>query len=341
MSKYSIGIDAHVKFCQFGVVDTKGRKLLNTPVNTVPKDLINFAKRFPGAKAMIESSTLSTWLVRTLEPYFEEIVVCDPRQNKWISASDDSSDAIDAYKLAQLLRGGFYNEVHVPIQSHQLFREIVFDYHRLTKESTRFKNHIKAKFRSRGVDTPGQTVFGSTARDNWLAMLDPRLRESLQPYYRTLDHLLGERDLIVGRLRTLSKQFSDIALMQTAPGVGIITSATFYALIDNPWRFAGRHKLWSYCRLGLKNKTSAGRKKGGGQKGGSRVLKSVLMNAAQVAIHRCNEDNRFSKMYRRNLARGLSAKIARRTVARNLCCTLWSMWKSGQPYHEIETSVIE
>lgn len=338
MTKYYVGIDAHVKFCQFSVIDSEGKELLNVPINTNPADLIKFVKRFKEAKAIIESSSMAEWLMRLLEPDLEEIIVCDPRQNHWISSSDDSDDALDAHKLAQLLRGGFYKPVHVPAAARQLFREIVLDYHRLTRESTRIKNRIKAKYRSRGIAATGQTVYSPTGRDLWLARLDPRRRTGVAVYYNMLNLLEDERKSIIQRLRSESRKYPEISLLSTVPGVGFITAVTFFALVDTPWRFPDKQHLWSYCRLGLKVKTSAGMRKGGGQKGGCRILKSLLMGAALTAIHHSKQGEQFNKAYKRHLARGLSTKVARRAVARSICSKLYGIWKSGQPYRVIEAN---
>ena len=49
---------------------------------------------------------MAQWLYRNLQDAVDRIVVCDPRPNAPIAQDGDKDDAIDAAKLAALLRGG-------------------------------------------------------------------------------------------------------------------------------------------------------------------------------------------------------------------------------------------
>ena len=55
-----------------------------------------------------EEGPLADWLARTLRPHVERVIVCDPRRNALIAKSGDKDDPIDAERLAQLLRGGYF-----------------------------------------------------------------------------------------------------------------------------------------------------------------------------------------------------------------------------------------
>ena len=107
---------------------------------------------------------------------------------------------------------------------------------------------------------------------------------------------------------------------------------TFFAIVDTPWRFEKKENLWSYCRLGCNSKVSAGKKKGGGQKGGNRLLKSMLMRASGAAIGSCRQANEFSLHRDTVLARGGDNRTSRRSAARKICSRLYGMFKNGQPY---------
>ena len=62
----------------------------------------------------------------------------------------------------------------------------------------------------------------------------------------------------------------------------------------------------------------------------NRALKSTILGAAKSAVAR--DDNPFADQYRRWIDIGLSAKLARRNVARSLAATLWGLWKNGSAY---------
>ena len=334
MSKYYGGIDVHVKFCQFSIIDQEGKELINIDVETNRLQLIRFVKKLPKPiHLIVESSTLTEWVIRILEPFVDCIQACDPRQNKWISSSDKSNDKVDATRLANLLRAGLYNPVHIPLKDRQLFREMVIEYHKMTQETTRIKNRIKAKYRSRGIEASGQLVFSKRGREHYLSLLDDPLRQQTTlMYFKVFDELIEQRKKLLQNLRSRSAAYPEIANFMTVPGVGFIVAITFFAIVDTPWRFESKEKLWSYCRLGVNHKISAGKRKGGGQKGGSRLLKSMLMRAAGAAIDSCKHPNEFSIHRSELLARGKDNRTSRRSAARKICSVLYGMFKNGQPY---------
>jgi transposase len=331
---YYGGIDAHVKFCQFEILDPDGSVLMNTSINTAPHELITFAKNLPRPLHLIvESSALTEWLVRTLEPHVDRIEACDPRQNRWIACSDKSNDKIDADKLAQLCRSGLYNPVHLPTKQRQVFREMALDYHKLTREITRTKNRIRGKYRSRGIYIEGRGLYSKKGREHYLALLDSPARiDSLRSYYAILDEFIKQQGGLLQRLRAMSSNYPVISAFQALPGVAFIVAMTFFAIVDTPWRFEDKEHLWSYCRLAAHKRTSAGKTKGGGQKGGSRLLKSMLMKAAEAAVNRRRQENEFSRRFQEVLARTGDRRIAYRAVARRICSTLYGMFKNGKPY---------
>ncbi len=57
----------------------------------------------------------------------------------------------------------------------------------------------------------------------------------------------------------LRKRYPEIAQFQRMPGIGVVVAHVFSAFIQTPHRFATKHKLWRYCGLGIRQRSSAGR----------------------------------------------------------------------------------
>jgi len=56
------------------------------------QNLINAVATVPGPKTLVvEESHLAQWVNRTLEPYVDKLVICDPQRNAWI-AKDEFDD---------------------------------------------------------------------------------------------------------------------------------------------------------------------------------------------------------------------------------------------------------
>jgi hypothetical protein len=104
-----------------------------------------------------------------------------------------------------------------------------------------------------------------------------------------------------------------------------------YAYLDTPWRFRSKSALWKYLGIGLERERSG---KAPGHVGvpllTHRLLKSTILGAARSAAALGN--NPFADLYRRWSAQGLSARLARRNVARAMSATLWGLWKNGSAY---------
>jgi transposase len=51
-------------------------------------------------------------------------------------------------------------------------------------------------------------------------------------------------------------QFREVREFQRIPGVGPMAAHVFSAIIEEPARFANKHKLWKYSQLGITDRSS-------------------------------------------------------------------------------------
>lgn len=115
------------------------------------------------------------------------------------------------------------------------------------------------------------------------------------------------------------------------PGVGWVRAITFYAIVDTPFRFKSKQKLWKYMGIGLQRRQSGnGEDRWRVARRCNRKLKCVILGAAKSAA--ASVDNPFADAYQRWLDNGCSSRIARRNLARSLATAMWGIWKSGSDY---------
>lgn len=133
------------------------------------------------------------------------------------------------------------------------------------------------------------------------------------------------------RLVQRAKQDEVVVRFEELPGLGWTRAATLRVYLDTPWRFRSPKALWRYLGIGLERRHSG---KGPEQLRVplqvNRLLKSTILGAARSAI--AQAENPFADQHRRWIEQGLSAKLARRNVARSLAATLWGLWKNGTSY---------
>ena len=137
----------------------------------------------------LEEGTHSAWLYDLLVQRVKKLVVCNPRKNALLK-SGSKSDAIDARKLAELLRAEMLSPVYHGENSALEVQHLARAYAMLTDDTTRTMMRLKAVFRSQAVVCTGRKLYGKRHHDDYLKELDqhgPRRRAEY--LYQELDGL--------------------------------------------------------------------------------------------------------------------------------------------------------
>jgi len=309
--------------------------LLQTDVGTSLRKLRDALRSLPGPVwAMVEASQITGFVKRCLASVVDRVIACETRHNRWISHSDVKTDALDARRLAELLRLRCFKEVYVPAPDRQELRELMAAYQKVVQDLTRAKCRLRAVYGSQGLIRAGKDMYDPQERKTWLAKVrSANTRIVLETHYDLLNAAEAAQEKLAKRLRQKLSEAPEYDLLHTLPGVGDIVAAIFVVVIDRPERFDNKHKLWSYAGLGVRQHSSgaSGRVKAGGAHNGNRLLKYAAMVAAHAAI---KGDNRFAGHYRKMVARGLDPGVAKKTIARGILAAAWAMWKSGEVYRD-------
>lgn len=328
-----VGIDAHSGHCSLKAIDKQGASLLEKQVLTRSHNLQHAVSGLPvPVWVMFESSCLAAQIQEWLFKKVDRVIVCETRENRWISHSEDKSDPADADRLARLLRLGEFKEVYVPRGVARDRREVVRLYQKLVSDVVRTKNRIKAKYREHGAYPLGDSVYDPVKREDWLR----RLRRSHARFlvlalYSELDAQESVMERVQSRLFKLIRSTREYKLLVTIPGVGRVSGSIIACLIEDGSRFQKKSQLWKYSSLGIRKTWSSdpGRARVSASPSGNRMMKYAAMTAANAALR---GDNEFSRHYRDMLSRGISPAMAKKTVARKILATALAMLKSGTPY---------
>ena len=330
-----VGIDAHSKQCSIKAISRQGEELLQVDVPTKPEALKKALKKLPRPLwAMVESSYLAPLLSEMLADSADRVIVCETRENRWISHSEDKSDQADADRLCRLLRMGEFKAVHVPAGLGRDRREVLRLYQKAQGDVSRTKNRIKGKYREHGVPLRGKRVYGESGRQACLDQVTrPQARFLLEVLYKKLEADEARCAEVLDRLVELMRGDPGYDSLKGIPGLGKVLSAVLSAVIDDPNRFANKRKLWSYAGLGVRSRWSGdpSKAKVSGSKGGNRLLKYAALTAATAALR---GENRFSRHYRKMIGEGVDASMAKRTVARKILATALALLKTGGVYED-------
>jgi len=330
-----IGVDCHISSLDFAVVNETGATTRKEKVTTGVKALISFIKSVPRPrKIFIEEGTLASWALEACTAHGEELIITDPKRNRWIGRAGQKSDTIDATKLAQLARGCYIKEIHHPVGNRRRFRELVLAYHDAIKSQTRIKNKLKAKFRQNGIRCRGETVYSTKNREEWRRKLpkDKLVHLIVEGLWCQLNGIEAVTQELLRNIRVQSRQYKEIKRFKKVPGIGLVHAATISAIMETPYRFANKKKLWMYAGLAIRERESGGRVYSKSLTTDyNRLLKNAIKQATESAI--IARDNQFRRQYLRlTLEQGIPSHRAKLTVARSILATLYGIWKNGEEY---------
>jgi transposase len=132
-------------------------------------------------------------------------------------------------------------------------------------------------------------------------------------------------------LKEQAKQDVRVQRLQTHPGVGLLTSLCLVHTLGDVSRFSSLRKVTAYAGFDPMEDSSAERKAYGGiSKAGSKLLRYLLVEAAQTAA---KDDEQLKQFYRRLLPRRGKAR-AKVAVARKLLIRCFIMDRAAIDYAE-------
>jgi transposase len=333
---YYIGLDTHSTFSKLAVLTETGKLVKRASSATTIPALREWLRSIPRPRYVaIEEGPLAGWLYRNLREDADDLVVCEPRRNRLIAAEGDKDDPIDAVKLADLLRGGYVKPVHqADTLDRAVFKQHVSLYHGRVRHRVREALQTISLFRRHGVVIREKHFVDPADRKALLEQLPSQrtLRDDVRLMWTGYDLATKQEERVRRRLIELAKQEEVIVRFEALPGIGWVRGATLFVILDTPWRFANKAALWRYLGIGLERRHSGnGAEQVRVPLQTNRILKGTILGAARSAA--AQGDNPFAEQYGRWLEQGLSARLARRNVARSLAATLWGLWKNGTAYH--------
>lgn len=324
-----IGCDTHISTCSFHVLDKDGNSCDSRTVATNGSELINYLRSIPGEKKLvIEETNLARWLYTLLSPEVSELVVCNPLRNHLLKQGS-KTDKIDALKLAQLLRGGFVQEVFHKGDSREELRDLVSGYLDLIEDFVRMKNRYKALFRGVGIQNKGKKIYEDESFLKDLKLGPKHFVGSST--YAILQKLEEQRLCYLSELEKQSKKYPEIKNLKTIPGIGTIQACKIVSIVVSPERFLNKYKFYSYCGLVKHVRESGGKNYGEKVAYGNSTLKCVFRMAGQTVLR---GSSGLRREYDQMMSKGLSSRAAYNAVCRKIASLSLVLWKKKERYRD-------
>src|SRR5271169_6748546 len=339
-----IGLDVHQSTISVAVLNADGKLVMQSVVATQATAILDFLQGLRGTlHVTLEEGTHSAWLYDLLVRRVTRLVVCNPRKNALLKAGN-KSDAIDARKLAELLRAGLLSPVYHGQNSTAAVKHLGRSYAALTEDTTRIMGRVKALYRSQAIACAGKKPYGSRHREEWLAQLtESGLQRRARRLYQQLDLLQQLRREARHDLILECRKHSEAKLLRTIPWLGPIRAAMLIGRVQTPHRFRSKRQFWAYCGLALETRSSADYQMVNGQLerrqkpvfirglnlNHNHDLKNLFKSAATGATA-C--PGVFRDFYQNLLGKGMRGEMARLTLARKIAAITLHVWKKGEPF---------
>jgi transposase len=246
------GIDVSLESASVCVVDATGRIVREAKVASEPAPLIAWfvALDVPMARIGLEAGPLSQWLYATMAEAGLTVELLETRHVRAaLKAMPVKTDRNDARGIAQLMRLGWFREVHCKTLPAQEVRALL-----TARRLVQSKRH-DLEMSLRGILRGFGLKVGKTAPRTF----ETRIRELVEDHptlAMVADALLTARAALARELRSLEKKVREMArtdqrtrLLMTTPGVGAIVALTFVAAIDDPGRFRSSKQVGAHFGL--------------------------------------------------------------------------------------------
>jgi len=326
-----IGMDVHSKWMTVKGFNPETGEVIEK--DRVSNDADSLAKVFEGLDgplcAAMESGTNSWAVYRTLEPYFERLMVVDPATvwGKKIRRGA-KTDKKDAMALSLKLHRGELEPLYVPDVRTQDLRALTRAKINASRQVTKLVNEIGSNLRSWGiiVDCSLLSKQGQKLIEDSKAKLPEYSRMVLDMWLDMLAKAQKTEAELEKLVAVEAAKDEVCQILMSIPGVGPITALVVRAEIGDINRFGSAEALINYCGLAPSvSQSSENIHYGKLSRFCNKFLKYVLVLRAQ-GVARSKGDNPMRQTYWRVVIKGKNhAKIA---VARQLVRIIYSMLKN-------------
>jgi len=328
-----IGCDFHPSWQQISWMDMETGETGEQKLEHASSEAREFYQRLqPPVLVGMEATGNSQWLIELVEDLGHAIWIGDAAQIRASYVRKQKTDKRDAAHILKLLVEGRFPRLWMADREQRDQRQLVLHRHKLVLIRARVKNELQHLSLNKGVQRKhklwsqaGQKMLRELPLKPWAGCR----REDLLGLLGMLNEQIGKLDQAV---QHTAEQNPQAKLLMTQPGVGPNTALAYVLTIGDVGRFPRGKQVASYLGLIPREQSSGGRQKLGAiTKQGNRMLRSLLVEAAQVAVvhdpglrkqylHRCHQK-----------PKGV-AKVA---AARKLAVRLYWMLRTQTAYPEI------
>jgi transposase len=337
-----VGFDVHLKDWKVTIMsETLVHKTFSQPPE--PKVLHQYlVNNFPGGiyHSAYEAGFCGYWIHNQLLSLGIKSIVVNPADIPTTNKEKvQKEDKRDSRKIARSLKAGNLTAIYVPSEKTLEDRSFLRTRKMLTKDLSRYKNRIKSFLYFHGIEFP--PVF-KNPQSHWskrfitwlesIPMGHDTGKQSLLALINESKHLRESLLSVTKQVRLLSRTEAyqeQVKLLQSVPGIGLITAMTLLTELETFERFNNIDQLCSLIGLVPSTNSSGDNEQVGDiTPRGHNVLRSAIIESAWVAAR---IDPALLICYR-NYCKRMESNQAIVRIAKKLLSRIRYVIKNKQPY---------
>jgi transposase len=334
--RYYAGLDVSLAETSVCVVDEDGKIIKEAKVASEPEALATWLGdlALPLARVGLETGALAGWLCEEMTQLGVPNVVCmDARHARAaMVAMTHKTDRNDARGLAQMLRTGWFRQVHVKARRTMELRTLLTSRKTLVLKIGDIENQIRGSLHLFGIKlgSSKRRTFGERVRE-LIAEL-PRVAAILEVLLQAHAAMLLSLDKLHRMVLTIAREHQVCRRLMTTPGVGAVVALTYIASIEDPTRFAKSRSVGAMLGM-VPRKHQSGEIDRNGRitKTGDTEARAALFEAAHVMLHRVKKWSAL-KAWATRVAQRQGTKRATVALARKLAVVMHRMWVDGTTF---------
>jgi transposase len=247
--------------------------------------LNDFTEGCPSSLVGIEAVGNDQWFVCLLQKLGHEVWVGDAAQIRASYVRKQKTDRRDAKHILQLLIDGRFPRIWIPGAELRDHRQLLIHRHKLVQIRTRVKNELQHLMLNQGMQKK-QKLWSEEGRATLASLpLEPWTDRRRQDLLHLLSMLDGQLEKLNDAVTQVAGHYPDVHLLMSQPGVGAVTALAFVLTVGDVRRFPRGKQVASYLGLIPREYSSGGKQRMGGiSKQGNRLLRFLLVEAANIAV---------------------------------------------------------
>jgi transposase len=333
--KYFAGMDVSLEETAICVVDESGRIVKEGRAASEPQALCEALRKvdLPLERIGLEACSLAAWLYDGIRAEGLPAICIETRQaNAAMKTMPNKTDRNDARALAQIMRTGWYRQVHVKSQQCRLWRSLLVARRTVLNEMRTIENVVRSILREAGIKlgTPSRAAFADRVRE--LTGADTVIMALVEPLLAIMATMLREFGRLTKQVLNIARKEQVCRRLMGVPGVGPITALAFRATIDQPDRFRRSRDVGAHLGLTPARYQSGETDiQGKVSRCGDELARTALYEAAHSLLVLSKKWSSL-RAWGMNVAKRRGMARARVAVARKLAVILHRMWSDATEF---------